>query len=127
MSKSIKLKDNTYLDSSGISHNKVTLNGLLNDILNCQQTIFTTTGEGVKIKINTQYADKMPILILGADTNSYEPIITIIRTNGIYKSLGYNKEVTTDGTNWHIAVSQYSTVMIIAPRGSNIELSNEQL
>lgn len=69
----------------------------------------------------------MPILILGADTNSYEPIITIIRTNGTYKSLGYNKEVTTDGANWHIAVSQYSTVMIIAPRGSNIELSNEQL
>lgn len=127
MSKSIKLKDNTYWDSLGISHNKVTLNGLLNDILNCQQTIFTTNNDGVKIKINQEYMDKMPILILGADNESGEPIITVIKTHGNYKCLGYYTAVTSNGTDWHIQTSAYSIITIIAPRGSNIELSNEQL
>ena len=34
MSKSIKLKNNTYIDSSGVSHNRENLNLLLDNIIN---------------------------------------------------------------------------------------------
>lgn len=83
--------------------------------------------DGVKIKINAELYDKMTFLVLGADNSSGAPVVTAIKTHGDYKTLGYYREVKTDGTNWHIAVSQYSTVTVIAPRGANIELSNEPL
>lgn len=130
MSKSIKLKDNNYIDSSGISHNREKLKNWLNELLlflDCQKSIFTGTNDGVKIKINQEYADKMPILMLGADNVSATPIVTVIKTHGNYINLGDNKTLTTDGINWHIDISQWSTLWVIAPRGANIELSNEPL
>lgn len=38
MSKSIKLKDNNYLDSSSVVHNKIPLNSFLNGKLGCYDT-----------------------------------------------------------------------------------------
>jgi len=127
LSKSIKPKGNTYIDSSGIMHNRQNLYSLLGELINCQKSIFTMNNDGVKIKINAELYDKMTFLVLGADNSSGTPVVTAIKTHGDYKTLGYYREVKTDGTNWHIAVSQYSTVTVIAPRGANIELSNEPL
>ena len=127
MSKSIKPKGNTYIDSSGIMHNRQNLYSLLGELINCQKSIFTMNNDGVKIKINAEIYDKMTFLVLGADNSSGTPVITVIKTHGNYTNLGYARTIKTDGTNWHIAVSQYSTVTVIAPRGANIELSNESL
>jgi hypothetical protein len=33
MAKSIKLKDNNYIDSSGITHNRISLNNILNSLI----------------------------------------------------------------------------------------------
>lgn len=130
MAKSFKFKNNIYLDSSSVIHNKQPLYSWLNELLklfDCQKSIFTSNSNGVKIKINTEYSDKMAFLVLGADNSSGDPVVTVIKTHGNYKTLGYYREVKTNGTDWHIAVSQYSTVTVIAPRGANIELSNETL
>ena len=52
MSKSIKLKDNTFIDSTGITHDRSLLSGLLNTISSNISSIFTSI-----TNINTKIAD----------------------------------------------------------------------
>ena len=138
MSKSIKPKDNTYWDSTGIVNGRTPLPDYLywiDKLTMSNKNVWTTTNDGIRIVVNKYVNDKMPIVVLGVDNSKFEtPVITVIRaysntaeTYSAYTTLGYARTVTRKGNTYHVQASQYSTYWILAPMGAEITVSNASL
>lgn len=138
MSKSIKLKDDNYWDSSSVVHKKVTADvyfDRLDTLTSTNKQIMTSNSNGINIKINKFVSDKMPIVIFGSDNASNEPVFIILNVKnntastvaGSKQLSGIGKTITRSGHTYHINASQYSNYWILTPRGSDITVTNESL
>ena len=107
MAKSIKLKDNNYIDSSGVVHNRKQLNGILNVIgesatiiRSIQQTFTNTTST----KILFDAAGK---------TGTSQSLLFSLQNNGIKIGAGISK-VRVDLSVWSQSANDcYSSIHIL--------------
>lgn len=84
MSKAIRFKNNTYLDSSGIVHEKQ----LLSDILSNKQIAYVSSYGGMLIKLPNASLYKMIMIKIIGNGYGGNPIDTIIQGYH-YESIGY--------------------------------------
>ena len=110
------------------------LNGInMLDWYKCEKSILLTTGAGLKITINSfgAVADKIALIVSGADNASVTPVFKVIRIkkDGGWGelNLGLNSEVKVSGNNIHIFATQWSYLTVKAPLGCEISLSNSAL
>ena len=141
MSKSIKLKNNNYWDSDSIVYGHTLLSSYLwhlDKMINNSKQVWTGTSDGINITVNKYVNDKMPILILGSDNGSAEPICILLFANrdttgtrtsivGSKQLSGSNRALTRYGNTYHIVSAIYSTYWILAPIGADISVSNASL
>ena len=103
------------------------------DLYKCEKNILLTTGAGLKITINSfgAVADKIAIVVMGADNASVTPVFKIIRIKSDSGwgelNLGLASEVTVKGNSIHIFATQWSYFTVRAPLGCEITLSNSAL
>ena len=88
--------------------------------------------DGLKINVkNYGSINKIPIIILGADSSNLIPVLTVVyikpNDNFGYKNLGTEKSVTMSGTAIHIDAAKGSYYFVIAPPICEIELTNNAL
>lgn len=136
MAKSIKLKNDTYLDSSSVVNGHTTLSAYCywvdKWLLNSKQ-IWVDHSTGFNITINRFTTDKMPIIIFGADNSSGEPVFIIIHANstggmfGIKQLSGININVTNSGNVYHLSASKYSYYWVMVPPTCEISLATGSL
>ena len=135
MAKSVKLKNDTYLDSTSVVNGHTDLSSYCwwvdNWILSSQQ-IWVNHSTGFNITVGFP-ADKIPIIVLGADNNSNEPIFIMIHANRDYGAIGVkqlsgsNVAVSNNGNVYHIAASKYSYYWVIVPPRASITLATGSL
>ena len=103
------------------------------DLYKCEKNILLTTGAGLKITINSfgAVADKIAMVVMGADNASVTPVFKIIRIKSDSGwgelNLGLASEVTVKGNSIHIFATQWSYFTVRAPLGCEITLSNSAL
>lgn len=103
MSKSIKFRNNTYLDSSSIVHNKEPLNEILNTSLKSTQRVIYTAKKNQENYINSIKLGKGTWIIIGEwryegfDASTWTSMIntTYSGASSKYDNDGYvNEEIT---------------------------------
>lgn len=112
MPKSIKPKDNTYIDSSGVSHNRTPLNNILDNInvyvanVNLSGVSVADTDDEKTVGTFTIPSTGVYLIAGYCDTNYYgqsgRDLFTYIRQNG-YVVWGYNGVLNTDA--WTVSRS----------------------
>lgn len=132
----------TVLNSVGINcfpskEHSFEVNGLdlfniINNFNNSIKGILLSGDDGLKINVkNYGSINKIPIIILGADSSNLTPVLTVVHIkpndNFGYKNLGIEKSVTMSGTAIHIDAAKGSYYFVIAPPICEIELTNNAL
>lgn len=132
----------TVLNSVGINcfpskEHSFEVNGLdlfniINNFNNSIKGILLNGDDGLKINIrNYGSINKIPIIILGADSSNLIPVLTVVHfkptENFGYKNLGIEKSVTMSGTAIHIDAAKGSYYFVIAPPICEMELTNNAL
>lgn len=132
----------TVLNSVGINcfpskEHSFEVNGLdlfniINNFNNSIKGILLNGEDGLKINVkNYGSINKIPIIILGADSPNLIPVLTVVHfkptENFGYKNLGIEKSVTMSGTAIHIDAAKGSYYFVIAPPICEIELTNNAL
>ena len=87
MGKTIKLKDDTYLDSSGVMYNRNKLNGILYNLLKCNLQYTTDGNEAISDNQTKIYQLERGGFYLFIDSHPYNNSIGII--NGFDGSVKY--------------------------------------
>jgi len=106
MSKSIKLKDNTYLDSSGVIHNKEKLNNILEGNFAKKLDLFLTDKQTKTIEIEN---NKVYLFI---NCHAYQRCMLFITTFGLNIDVIFKSSdlavptITRDGTLLTITAPQ---------------------
>jgi hypothetical protein len=109
MAKSIKLKDNTFIDSSGVTHNRTNLKTLLTPVLLYEGYITPSSGT-----VNI------------GNVSQYERLLVVLGANGSYTSIEIPKIMygAYHGVNWQAMdnrlANYYVTFKIDANGGVSI-------
>ncbi len=105
MSKGIKFKDNTYLDSSGVSHNRVALNTILNKLI--PVTLYdNSSGNNGNVTLSETSAN-FEFIDIFFRTNTYDyGSLRIYRPYN--SSFTLNKIDNNSGTTLFAKMSKYS-------------------
>lgn len=112
--------------------NNLDLFSIINSFNNSIKGILLNGDDGLKINVkNYGSINKIPIIILGADSSNLIPVLTVVyikpNENFGYKNLGTEKSVTMSGTAIHIDAAKGSYYFVIAPPICEIELTNNAL
>lgn len=112
--------------------NNLDLFSIINSFNNSIKGILLNGDDGLKINVkNYGSINKIPIIILGADSSNLIPVLTVVyikpNDNFGYKNLGIDKSVTMSGTAIHIDAAKGSYYFVIAPPICEIELTNSAL
>lgn len=117
MPKSIKLNNDTYIDSSGITHNKETLKNILNNFKG-QLVMAITVARNKTTTMNNQ---NIPFDILnkiftfdGCDASLSNGVVTLTLPSGNYVAK-VNASIWTNNNSWdYILLNIYAVNSIIA-------------
>lgn len=112
--------------------NNLDLFSIINSFNNSIKGILLNGDDGLKINVkNYGSINKIPIIILGADSSNLIPVLTVVNIkpndNFGYKNLGIDKSVRMSGTAIHIDAAKGSYYFVIAPPICEIELTNSAL